>query len=215
MPPAIQYFAQAVALRPQSLSTPEQIHLQFDHEGHRTSFMTTLVSYVMALHNNHNLWQRCIVDARIGCLHARSVERLYPLSPLQRSNVPGHCGQPSPTPNLPGPACPLRSSGRPFLAEVLLAVGKPGTGKSQVLIRAMCEASVLLAAPVALLAQGYRSIFGSDLECDTLHAAFRISLQTGQSGQTLTLPQTTSTWWWWWTRRCWCPQLPSILWLAR
>lgn len=45
----------------------------------------------------------------------------------------------------------------------------------------MCEASVLLAAPVALLAQGYRSIFGSDLECDTLHAAFGIPVQAGQS----------------------------------
>ena len=60
------------------------------------------------------------------------------------------------------------------------------TGKSQVLIRVIHEAlqrecSVLVAAPVALLAQGYRSIFGADLECDTLHAAFRIPVHAGQS----------------------------------
>ena len=74
------------------------------------------------------------------------------------------------------------SSWRKF--RVLL--GKPGTGKSQVLIRAIHQAvqqecSVLLAAPVALLAQGYRAIFGPDLECDTLHAAFHIPVQPGQS----------------------------------
>ena len=65
-------------------------------------------------------------------------------------------------------------------------MGKPGTGKSQVLIRVIHEAlqrncSVLLAAPVALLAQGYRTIFGPDLECDTLHALFQIPVQHGQS----------------------------------
>ena len=63
-------------------------------------------------------------------------------------------------------------------------MGKPGTGKSQVLIRVIHEAlqreaSILLAAPVALLAQGYRSIFGAHLECDTLHAAFHIPVNDG------------------------------------
>ena len=77
-------------------------------------------------------------------------------------------------------AAKLHSSWRKY--RVLL--GKPGTGKSQVLIRTIHEAlqreaSVLLAAPVALLAQAYRSIFGADLECDTLHAAFRIPVQAG------------------------------------
>ena len=67
-----------------------------------------------------------------------------------------------------------------------ILMGKPGTGKSQVLIRVIHEAlqreaSVLLAAPVALLAQAYRSIFGADLECNTLHAAFRIPVNDGQA----------------------------------
>lgn len=59
-------------------------------------------------------------------------------------------------------------------------LGKPGTGKSQVLIRAIHHAienemSVLVAAPVALLAQGYK-IFLADIETDTLHGAFNISV---------------------------------------
>ena len=58
-------------------------------------------------------------------------------------------------------------------------LGKPGTGKSQVLIRAIHHAienemSVLVAAPVALLAQGYHKIFLADIETDTLHDAFNI-----------------------------------------
>ena len=186
MPPAIQHFAQALSLMPDCWSRPEQIRQQFDHEGHKTSFMTTLVSYVMALHDIHNLWQRRIVDARIGCLQARSVDRLYPLSPLQRAiyqDIIDSLAQRQTFLDQPvHSAGEQDSSWRKY--RVLL--GKPGTGKSQVLIRAIHEAlqreaSVLLAAPVALLAQGYCSIFGADLECDTLHAAFRIPVQAGQS----------------------------------
>ena len=58
-------------------------------------------------------------------------------------------------------------------------LGKPGTGKSQVLILAIHhtienEMSVLVAALVALLAQGYHKIFLCDIEKDTLHGAFNI-----------------------------------------
>ena len=60
-------------------------------------------------------------------------------------------------------------------------MGKPGTRKSQVLIRAIHhliqeEYKVLLAAPVALLAQAYRIIFGPDLDTETIHAAFHIPI---------------------------------------
>ena len=58
---------------------------------------------------------------------------------------------------------------------------KPGTGKSQVLIHAISQAihhemSVLVAAPVALLAQGYNSIFCEEVTTDTLHGAFSIPI---------------------------------------
>ena len=186
MPVPIQYFSQALTLRPQWWSRPEQIRDQFQHEGHRTSFVTTLVSYVMALQNVYHLWQRCIVDARISCLLTRSVERLYPMSALQtavyqdimdslaqrQAFVDQHANS--------GPE--IDHCWRKY--RVLM--GKPGTGKSQVLIRVIHEAlkpeaSVLFATPVALLAQGYRSIFGADLECDTLHAAFRIPVNDGRA----------------------------------
>ena len=59
-----------------------------------------------------------------------------------------------------------------------MLLGKLGTGKSQVVIRAIHHAIEQkfagLAAPVALLAQEYRSIFGPDLDAETIHAAFHI-----------------------------------------
>ena len=42
------------------------------------------------------------------------------------------------------------------------------------------ENRVLLAAPVVLLAQGYREIFGEDLDCETLHTAFKIPVNSNQ-----------------------------------
>ena len=43
------------------------------------------------------------------------------------------------------------------------------------------EHRVLLAAPVALLAQGYRDNFGEDLDCEMLHAAFNIPVNSNQT----------------------------------
>ena len=84
MPPAIQYFKQALSLRPDSWSSPEQLRQQFEHKGHKSSFMTTLVSYVMALHDIHNLCQRRIVDARISCLQVGGAP-LPPVIPAEQS----------------------------------------------------------------------------------------------------------------------------------
>lgn len=42
------------------------------------------------------------------------------------------------------------------------------------------EHRVLLAAPVALPAQGYREIFGEDIDCETLHATFNIPVNSNR-----------------------------------
>lgn len=163
MPPAIQYFSQAVSLMPDCWSRPEQIRQQFHHEGHKSSFLTTLVSYVLALHDILNLWQRRIVDARIGCLQTRSVECLYPLSPLQRTIFQDIVDSLAQRQTFLDDRVDCDGQQDSSWRKFRVLLGKPGTGKSQVLIRAIHEAlqrecSVLLAAPVALLAQGYRDI---------------------------------------------------------
>ena len=146
----------------------------------------------MALHDIHFLWQRRVVDSRIGCLHSASLERLYPLSPYQtaiyqdivdslakRQRFLQQGGARVPSSSSPS------SSGDPSWTKYRVLLGKPGTGKSQVIIRAMHtaiqqEQTVFLAAPVALLAQGYREIFGEELHCETLHATFNIPVNSCQ-----------------------------------
>ena len=108
------------------------------------------------------------------------MERLYPLSPVQNAiftNI----------------NTTLSARQRPFdhhqsspqntatWQKFRVLLGKPGTGKSQVLIRAIDHAirsdmSVVVAAPVALLAQGYKAIL-HDIDSDTLHGAFNIPIE--------------------------------------
>ena len=83
MPNAIKHFSQAVALCPDNWTTSEQILQHFDHEGHRNTFLNTLVAFIMALHDILYLWKKRVLDGTIGSLHTPSIERLYPLSPFQ------------------------------------------------------------------------------------------------------------------------------------
>ena len=67
-------------------------------------------------------------------------------------------------------------------AKFRVLSGKPGTGKSQVLVRSIHQAvqeefKVLVCAPLALLAQGYRRLFSEEVEADTIHASFHIPVE--------------------------------------
>ncbi|KAL9976907.1 hypothetical protein ACROYT_G014249 [Oculina patagonica] len=67
----------------------------------------------------------------------------------------------------------------------LHTIGKPGTGKSQVLIRSIFHAiqeeyQVLVTAPVALLAQAYKKVFAGEVTTDTIHGAFNVPLDVNQ-----------------------------------
>ena len=58
----IRHFAQAVLLCPDKWTTPEQIRCQFNYEGHQSSFLTTIVAYVLALHDILHLWHLQVVE---------------------------------------------------------------------------------------------------------------------------------------------------------
>lgn len=187
MPFSIRHFSQAVVLCPDKWTTGSQITSQFHHEAHRQSFITTIVAYVMALHDIMYLWRIQVVDQNIGSLHALSVESLYPLSPHQKAifqDIVSCLAKRQRFLDISSDPCDSSSSD---WTKYRVLCGKPGTGKSQVLIRAIHhalqqESQVLVAAPVALLAQGYRSIFGTDLEAETIHAAFHIPVNQDEMG---------------------------------
>ena len=114
-----------------------------------------------------------------------SIEQLYPLSPYQKAilqDIVDSLAQRQRFLDQSVDDVSPSSDWRKFR----LLLGKPGTGKSQVVIRAIHHAiqqgyAVLLVAPVALLAQGYRAIFGPDLDPETIHAAFHIPVNQEQA----------------------------------
>ena len=118
-----------------------------------------------------------MVSANITDTSSISVERLYPLSPHQNAifaDITAALSARQTTLEQQHSSTHNTATWEKF--RVLL--GKPGTGKSQVLIHAIRkDMSVLVAAPVALLAQGYNAIFLDDIDSDTLHGAFNIPIQ--------------------------------------
>ena len=179
IPKSIQFVSQAVALLPETWQSSHTISQEFEHEGHKEYFVRTIVAYVSSLHDVLYLWRIRVVTGDVSDVSAFSIDRLYPLSSHQRSILADITGaltsHREQQENSTDRQDEQSSSWR--LYRVLL--GKPGTGKSQVLIRAIHHAvenemSVLVAAPVALPAQGYHKIFLADIETDTLHGAFNI-----------------------------------------
>ena len=120
------------------------------------------------VHDLLKLWCIRVVTGDVSDLSALSIDRLYPLSALQcviLADITGallYCRDVQDNP----PSDDDQQSTSCRMYRVLS--GKPGTGKSQVLIQAIHHAtengmSVFVTALVALLAQGYHKIFPCDI----------------------------------------------------
>lgn len=68
MPVSVCHFSQAVLLRLQDWTTGAKIASQFEQEAHSDSFVTTIVAYVISLHDVLYLWRIRVDDSSIGCL---------------------------------------------------------------------------------------------------------------------------------------------------
>ena len=81
---------------------------------------------------------------------------------------------------------PVRSNNPLDWRKFSLITGKPGTGKSRVLLAVIekCIAEgrkVLVAAPTGYLASYYREIFQSDITSDTVHSAFHYPINKDEA----------------------------------
>ena len=180
MPDTIKHFAQSIAFTPQNWDTAETITAEFEHEGHKAYFSNTIVSYVQSFYDILYLCHNLVITNQVGDLSSLSLDSLYPLSPHQTAILADITAALSSRQSSVSDDNHSAASDSNWQKYRLL-LGKPGTGKSQVLIRAISyairhELSVLVAAPVALLAQGYNSIFYEDVTTDTLHGAFSIPI---------------------------------------
>ena len=183
MPSSIRFFSQVATLTADHWSSADSITAYFSRDGHKEYFVDTIVSYVKSLNDILHPWTICVVDGGVAYLTAMSIEHLYLLSPLQRSILS----------DIMGALTARRDAENDYHHSLSInwqkygvLLGKPGTGKSQVLIRAIDHAlqnefRVLVAAPVALLAQSYSSIFAADIDTDTSHGAFNIPIHGAPS----------------------------------
>ena len=120
------------------------------------------------VHDVLNLWCIRVVTGDVSDPSALSIDRLYPLSALQcviLADITGALLYCRDVQHNPASDDDQQSTS---WSTYRVLPGKPGTGKSQVLIRAMHHAtengmSVFVTAPVALLAQGYHKIFLCDI----------------------------------------------------
>ena len=114
-------------------------------------FINTIVSYAQSLHDILYLWHIRVVTNKVGDLSSLSLESLYPLSRHQTAILADI------TAALSSRQSSVSDDNHSTVSDsswqkYRLLYGKPGTGKSQVLIRAISHAichelSDLVAAP--------------------------------------------------------------------
>lgn len=130
----------------------------------------------MSLHDILYVWRIRVVNGEVGNLSSVSMENLYPLSPLQRAILndistawhPHSRPRNNPLKKIPWKP-PIGTNTWGNLVPVNLKCWfVPFTLQSK------RKCSVLVAAQVALLAQGYHKIFLCDIMTDTLHSTFNI-----------------------------------------
>ena len=188
LPPPVEHFAQAVEKLPHIWNSQDAIRAVLEPEGHKAHFVTTVLSYVQSLHDILRLWRVRLVDRTLDYPVARVTSQLYPLSVQQTAIFHVLCQE-------------LRSRREHYIRERRRPIqptyqsshwtsfhtllGKPGTGKSQVLVRFIdflvnSQCHVLVATPIALLANRYQALFSNNVTCETIHAAFRVPVTTSQ-----------------------------------
>lgn len=130
MPPSICHFAQAVTLQPEKWTTPEQIRSEFEEEAHCSSFVTTIVAYILTLHDIFHLCRSRVVDGRIGTLQSISIQQLYPLSPYQSAILQDVIKSVEERQSFLDRTTERGSSTSNAWSKYQVLFGKPGTGKS-------------------------------------------------------------------------------------
>ena len=197
LPKGIRFFVQAQQLLPQILGSDDGVRNHLRPEGHKAHFIETVVYYLRALHDLYRLWCLHVIPSDISDALLDCTEDLYPLSAQQTAILhqilescddrDAHLAGALTDRHVPIAGNTRRRSADPRQspwAKFQVIVGKPGTGKSQVLkhlIHACLtdEKKVAVATPLAILATGYSYIF-PDSTCDTVHSFFRIPVAADQ-----------------------------------
>ena len=192
LPDQLKFFAAAVHLEPETWMESQAVAAMFEREGHKETFVQTVVSYVRSLHDVFNLWKLQVLSSTQLAPPVRSSQERFPvvgqqlavlahikdalssrfdhyssvdafdLGQEREDQVPLGGEENGATEHPPDP-----HSSTVDWTRLLLVKGKPGTGKTQVLLAAIQHCldhalSVLVATPTGFLAARYRALFDNE-----------------------------------------------------
>ena len=217
LPIQIKHFACAYTLMNDTWSSSEQVRSLFSQQGHKETFVQTMVSHVDSLTDLFHLWQRRVltgIDVTVAERHAidairdpiqnqallhikaclRKRDDYYDrLDPTLVEDAPDDDDETDDNlqdnqqrhiavrpPNPTDDAVDWR--------KFVLLTGKPGTGKTHCVHKAMDEAldderQIMVATPTGFLATTYANVFGTDITTDTVHSAFKYPVARDQQAE--------------------------------
>ena len=85
LPLPICYFAKVLELCSQVCNTEEGVCNYLNAEAHKGHHVDTVVYYVQALKDFHNIWKITLIDANFASQASSSPELRFPLSPQQNA----------------------------------------------------------------------------------------------------------------------------------
>ena len=193
LPEPFKHFVPAREKLPNILGSREAILQYLSSESHKRSYLDTIVLYFQSPEDIYTLWQLGVIDNTFATSERSQFEMQYPLSTQQRtiytryySLVQARQRQIYGTWSTAGSSSSnqLADENSNDYLKYQLLLGCQGTGKTQVvkpLLQTLIEEeySVTVCTPLGLLATNYREEFYPELQADTIHALFNISVAGG------------------------------------
>ena len=85
VPLPIHYFVKALELCPQVWNSEEGVRDYLNAEAHKGHHIDTVVYYMQALKDLHNIWKIDLIDANFASQASSSPELRFPLYPQQKA----------------------------------------------------------------------------------------------------------------------------------
>ena len=211
IPQQLQCFAQALHHFPAFWSDKERLNSYFTLQGHKATYVKTIISYIQGLSDLFYLTQMQLVNPVQLLCTSLTPQQNSSLDPFQfaivrhvknavfhrRQHYHIHddsqhedCSDSDSDDIFETTSMdPNANSSTQYEIEwqrPTLITGNPGTGKSHTILGCVSDllkqdVNILIATPTGFLASGYRSQTQDEVTCDTVHSSFTIPVSSTES----------------------------------